>query len=108
MVPQRVHTIVISTQHAPDVDNDTLRKALNNRRLANARLTNQHRVILAATLQYLDGASDFIITTDHGVELALAGALGQIHGVFLQRLALAFGLLRIHMLTATHGLNRGF
>ena len=28
MVPQRVHTIVISTQHAPEVDNDTIRKGL--------------------------------------------------------------------------------
>jgi len=28
VVPVRVHTIVISTQHAPDVDNDTIRSAL--------------------------------------------------------------------------------
>jgi len=28
MVPIRVHTVVISTQHAPDVDNDTIRKVL--------------------------------------------------------------------------------
>jgi len=28
MVPKRVHTVVISTQHAPDVDNDTIRKVL--------------------------------------------------------------------------------
>ncbi|CEL99805.1 unnamed protein product [Vitrella brassicaformis CCMP3155] len=28
MVPQRVHTIVISTQHAPEVSNETLRKDL--------------------------------------------------------------------------------
>jgi len=28
MVPQRVHTVVISTQHAPDVDNETIRKVL--------------------------------------------------------------------------------
>jgi S-adenosylmethionine synthetase len=28
MVPIRVHTVVISTQHAPDVDNDTIRKQL--------------------------------------------------------------------------------
>jgi len=28
MVPHRVHTVVISTQHSPDVDNDTIRKEL--------------------------------------------------------------------------------
>lgn len=28
VIPQRVHTIVISTQHSPDVDNDTIRKVL--------------------------------------------------------------------------------
>jgi S-adenosylmethionine synthetase len=28
MVPQRVHTVVISTQHAPEVDNETIRKGL--------------------------------------------------------------------------------
>jgi len=28
MIPKRVHTVVISTQHAPDVDNDTIRKVL--------------------------------------------------------------------------------
>jgi len=28
MIPLRVHTIVISTQHAPDVDNDVIRKVL--------------------------------------------------------------------------------
>lgn len=28
MIPLRVHTIVISTQHAPEVDNDTIRKSL--------------------------------------------------------------------------------
>jgi len=28
MIPQRVHTIVISTQHSPDVDNDTIRAGL--------------------------------------------------------------------------------
>jgi len=28
MVPIRVHTVVISTQHAPEVDNDTIRKVL--------------------------------------------------------------------------------
>jgi len=28
MIPKRVHTVVISTQHSPDVDNDTIRKEL--------------------------------------------------------------------------------
>jgi S-adenosylmethionine synthetase len=31
MIPKRVHTVVISTQHAPDVDNDTIRAVLKEK-----------------------------------------------------------------------------
>jgi hypothetical protein len=47
---------------------------LDDRRLANARLADQHRIVLGATLQHLDGAADFIVTADHRIELALLAA----------------------------------
>jgi hypothetical protein len=85
---------------------DALRQAFDDGRLADARLADQHRVVLGAALQDLDGAADFIVAADHRIELALSGALGQVDAVFLQRLALAFGFLRIDALPATHGHDR--
>ncbi len=87
---------------------DALRQAFDNGRLADARLTDQHRVVLGAPLQNLDGAADFVVATDHRVELALGGALGQVDAVFLQRFTLPFGLLRIDALPATDGHDRRF
>ena len=58
-------------------------------------------------MQNLDGAANFVVAADHRVELALRGALGEVDAVFLQRLALAFGLLRIDALPAAHGHDRG-
>jgi hypothetical protein len=38
--------------------------------LAHARLADQHRVVLGAALQDLDGAADLVVAADHRVELA--------------------------------------
>jgi hypothetical protein len=90
---------------------DALREALDDRRLADARLADQHRVVLRAPLQDLDHAADLVIAADHRIELAVAGALGQVERVLLQRLALALGFLVLHRLAAAHGrdglLDRG-
>ena len=51
---------------------DALRQAFDDRRLADARLADQHRVVLGAPLQHLDGAADLVVAADHRVELALA------------------------------------
>ena len=61
-----------------------------------------------AALEHLDGAADFVVAANHRIELAGAGALGQVHAVFLQSLALALGLGAVHALAAAHGVNRGF
>ena len=65
---------------------DALRQAFDDRGLAHAGFADQHRVVLGAALQHLDGAADFVVAADHRIELALAGALGQVDGVFFQRL----------------------
>ena len=87
---------------------DALRQAFDDGRLAHAGLADQHRVVLGAPLQHLDGAADFVVAADHRVELALPGALGQVERVFLQGLALAFGIGAVDLLAATHGIDRGF
>ena len=45
------------------------------------RLADQHRVVLGAPLQHLDGAADLVVAADHRVELAL-GALGEVSVYF--------------------------
>ena len=84
---------------------DALGQALDDGRLAHARLADQHRVVLGAPLQDLDGAADLVVAANHRVELALAGALGQVQRVFLQRLALPLRFLRANALAAAHGLD---
>ena len=66
---------------------DPLCQTFSNRGFTHARLTDQYRVVLGTALQDLNGATNFIVTTDHRVELALFGALGQVNGVLVQRLA---------------------
>ncbi len=51
---------------------DALGQAFDDGRLADARLADQHRVVLGAALQDLDGAADLVVAADHRVELALA------------------------------------
>ncbi len=87
------------------VVDDALGQALDDRRLADARLADQHRIVLGAPLQDLDRAADLVVAPDHRVELALARALGQVEAVFLQRLALALGLLVLDRLAAAHRLD---
>jgi hypothetical protein len=84
---------------------DALGQALDDGGLAHAGFADQHRVVLGAALQHLDGAADLVVAADHRVELALFGALGQIDGVFLQRLALFLGVRVVHLLAAAHFLD---
>jgi hypothetical protein len=64
-----------------------LGEALDDGGLADAGLADQHRVVLGTALQHLDGAADLVVAADDRVELAVAGALREIDGVLLQRLA---------------------
>ncbi len=66
---------------------DALGQAFGDGGFTHARLTDQHRVVLGAALQDLNGAANFVVTADHRIEFALFGALGQVDGVFVERLA---------------------
>ena len=70
---------------------DAQRQAFDDRGLADAGLADEHRVILGAPRQHLDGAADFLVAADHRIELAVARRLGQVAGVFLERIV---GVLR--------------
>ncbi len=72
---------------------DAQRQPFGDGRLADARLADQHRVVLRAPREHLNDAADFLIAADHRIELALAGPLDQIDAVFFQCLELSFGIL---------------
>ena len=69
---------------------DPLGQTFGNRGFTHARFTDQYRVVFGTTLQDLNGAANFIVTTNDRVELAFFGALGQVDGVFIQRLTRLF------------------
>ena len=62
-------------------------------------------LFLVLPLQDLDGAADLVVATDHRVELAAAGALGQVHRVFAQGLAALLGIGVVDRLATTHLLD---
>ena len=71
-----------------------LGEALDDGGLADAGLADQHRVVLGAPGQHLHHAADLGVAADHRVELALAGALGEVDGVLVERRLAALGLGR--------------
>src|SRR5262245_45475571 len=66
------------------VTHDPLGETLDDGGLADARLSDQHRVVLGASGQDLDHALDFGFPADHGVELVLARELRQVAGELVQ------------------------
>ena len=86
--------------------NDALRKSFDDRRLADAGLADEHGIIFRAARKHLDHAADFFIASDDGIELALAGLLGEVARIFLQSLELGFGILVSNFLRAADDCER--
>ncbi len=86
---------------------DAQRQALDDRGLADARLADQHRIVLGPARQHLDGAADFLVAADHRVELAVAGGLGQIARVFFQRVVGVFSRRAVGGAALAQGLDGG-
>ena len=80
---------------------DTLGDALDDGRLAHARLADEHGVVLGAAGQDLNGTADLVGTADDRVELAGAGQIADVATVLLQRLKLGLVLGRRHAVIAT-------
>ena len=88
---ERVERLVLQRLgHIPRYD--AAGKPFDNRRLADARLADQHWVVLRAARENLDRAANLLVTSDHGVELVRARCCRQIAPVFLERL---IALLRV-------------
>ncbi len=72
---------------------DPLREALGDRRLADAGVADQHRVVLRPAREHLDHAADLLVAADDRVELSLLGELRQVAAELLERLVGALGIL---------------
>ena len=72
---------------------DALGEAFDDGGLADARLADEHRIVLGAAGQDLDHAPDFFVAADHRIELVLLGSLGQIAAIFLESFVGGFGIL---------------
>ena len=69
---------------------------------ADARLADQHRVVLGAAGQDLDGAADFLIASDHRIEGALARHHGEITGIFPEGVIAIFGSGAVRLASLAH------
>ena len=86
---------------------DAQRQPLGDGGLADAGLADQHRIVLGPPRQHLDGAADFLVAADDRVELAVAGAGGEVARVALERVVAVLGALRVGGAPAAQLLDRG-
>ena len=66
-------------------------ESLDDGGLADPGFADKYRVVLGSARKHLDDAADLLVTPDHGVELAGAGALGQVYGVLVEGRLAALG-----------------
>ena len=84
-----------------------LRQALDDGGLAHPGFTDQHRIVLGAPLQHLDGAANLVIAPDHRVELALLRPFGKIDAVLGERLPVLLRIGVLHRIPCPSRLNDG-
>ena len=76
----------------------TLGQSLDDGRLTRTRLTYKYRVVLSPSREDLQHAAYLVVTSDDGVELALARLFHQILGILSKTLIVVVGRLRLHFL----------
>ena len=103
---EREEALVLEALRHVAVD-DALREPLDDRRLADAGLADEHGIVLRPAREDLDDAADLLVAADHRVELALARGLGEVARVALQRLILVLGRLVGDAMRAAHRFERG-
>ena len=81
---------------------DPLREALHDRRLADAGIADEHRVVLGLARQDLDHAADLGVAADHRVEPSQAGLGDEVAPVLLERLVGGLGGRARDALAAAH------
>ena len=91
---------------------DLAREAFRDRRLADARIAHEQRVVLLAAAQHLDGAHDFGLAPDQRVDAAGLGLLVEVDAVGVERvlrllLAVLAPLGALVLIDAAHVLGLG-
>ena len=95
IAPRSSATMLLPRRRLRDVAvDDALGEPLDDGGLADAGLADEHRVVLRAPAQHLDDAADLGVAADDRVELAAAGAVGEVDAVLLERLVGRLGVLR--------------
>ena len=91
---EREHLLVFQAfRHV--AGDDAVRQPLDDGGLADAGLADQHRIVLGAAGEHLDGAPDLLVAPDHRIELAFGGGLGEVAGIALQRIVGLLGAGRV-------------
>ncbi len=85
---------------------DAAGEAFDDGGLADAGLADEDGIVFGAAGEDLDDAANLFVAADDGVELALAGEVGEVFAVFFERLELALGVLVGDALRAAHGGER--
>ena len=85
---------------------DALRESFDDRRLADAGLADEHRIVLRAAREHLNDAADLLVAADDGIELAFARGVGEVARVALERLVLVLGRLVGDAVRAANRLER--
>ena len=85
---------------------DAQGKPFDDRGLANARLADQHGIVLGPPGQHLDGPADLLVASDHGIELAGPRVQGQVARIALERVVTAFRGFRIRGAAAPDAFDR--
>ena len=64
---------------------DLAGETFGDRRLADARIADEQRIVLVATAKDLDGAHDLGVATDQGIDAPFAGFLVEVHAIGIER-----------------------
>ena len=72
---------------------DAARQTFGDRRLADAGVADEQRIVLLAAAQHLDGAGDLGVAPDQRIDLALARLLVEVDAIGFERVALLLVLV---------------
>ena len=83
--------------------NDATCKAFYDGSFADARFTDEYRVVLSAAAEDLYDSANFGVTSDDGVDFAFAGSCSEVRGVLLEGLVVVLRVFGGDASGAAHG-----
>ena len=66
---------------------DLARQTLGDRRLADARITDEQRIVLLTAAEHLHSAHDFLLAADQRIDLAVPRLLVEVDAIGIERVA---------------------